>query len=103
MEASAPAGGFVNTGEQERSIPFERRPKYTCEKGDENTNHSERSRAAGGQGGGTQLPCANLCKFHSYAAKRVGIPARVPSAGISGGAFLAFRPDMRPVLPLSPQ
>lgn len=52
MEASAPAGGFVNTGEQERSVLFERQPKYTCEKGDENTHDQDGSRAAGGTGGG---------------------------------------------------
>lgn len=50
MEASAPAGGCVNTGEQERWTLFERKPTDTCVKGDENTNHSERSGAAGGGG-----------------------------------------------------
>lgn len=54
MEASAPAGGFVNTGEQERSILFERRPKYTCVKGDENTNDSDRWRQLEDRWGGAR-------------------------------------------------
>lgn len=57
-----------------------------------------------GGGGDTQLTCANLCKLHSYAAKRVRIPnLGSPSAGTPEEAFLAFRPDMRLILPFSRQ
>lgn len=96
MEASAPAGGFVNTGEQERSILFERKPKYTCVKGDENTNDSERSRAAGGRS--VQISA----NYTHTQQKESGFPPSVP-ASISEEALLAFGPDMPLILPFSRQ